>query len=291
MAHTTKHYLDTSAFLRLWPPLKPPFSGTPPKFSTRELLRIRRRLVSSMFVRRPRIVIGIPLLDEIAATHESDDPRAVARLSDQIEFLKKCHPLASLGFTDSVRAEIDGTSPWATSKELNAALDVVDNGGDFIIGVREQFKDHREKWYKDIKGVQARFLADAAKRADLHRLGKDLEQNLPNEVQDFCQQLLRMTVRDCGLPPDEEKWPDPRSIPSLWAFAGYHETRTCLVLQRGWKPDPNDSADGQHYICAAHADILVSCDDRFLDIARTCPPPRPKPMHFEEWAREILSDE
>src|SRR5664280_1926476 len=134
-----KHYLDTSAFLRLWPPLNPSGGQAGIEFSERELLRIRRRLLSPMFLRRPVIVIGIPLLTEIAAAHENEDHRVASRLSDQVEFLKKCRPLAPLGFLDCIRAEIEADSPWVHTRVLDSVLDAVDRERDTMLNMRQQF--------------------------------------------------------------------------------------------------------------------------------------------------------
>jgi hypothetical protein len=197
----------------------------------------------------------------------------------------------TLGFLDCIRAEIEGDSPWVEPKRLDGAVDAVLRGGDFVLGALRQFKIDRDEWYRDISGVQAHFLADRAKRSDLHQLGKGWEKDLDRRVHDACRSLMRKNGKDWGLTSDERTWPDPRAIPSLWAFLGYQETRWCLVLQYGWRPDPNDSADGQHFICAAHADVLVSHDERLLAVARACPPPRPEPVHFVEWGRGILAHE
>jgi hypothetical protein len=229
----------------------------------------------------------------ILAERAAPGPQAprLAGVAEQIEFLRKCRPGSLLPLRECIRAEIGRESTMLQAEQLEESFHGVTRGGPVLADLRAQFRRNKGEWRADAGRLHAVLPRNPEGRSELHRLGKDWEQRLPSRVEAGCRQLMRMNAKDWGLPPDEAMWPDPNEIPSLWAFEAYHATRWCLTFQKGWKLDPNDSADGQHFICAAHADILVSHDDRFLAIARACPPPRPEPMHFVEWARGILGGE
>lgn len=283
----TRVYFDTSAFSALWKP-----TSTIPE---RTLLRVRRRMVSPLWDRQPVVIISVTLLDELAAAHEGG-PEVVARLRENVEFLAGCGCRMPLAPDGSVKAEIQGRQGlWADPDELGRLLEKVVEDRALIADERRPFAGRKDDWLRGEKQAKDRLLAELGGQAGIGRMITGWFRNREAHVEDWCRDDMRKNASAWGLPADEAQWPDPRKIRTLWAFTSYKLARLVLLHQAQVrkdhtekKLDQNDLPDQDHYVFTAHADVLVSEDRRFREIADLCPAPKPRVMSLAEWVAEVL---
>lgn len=279
MTSDVRVYLDTSAFSSLWGHRA---------FSDRELLRLRRRMTSPLFLRRPSLCIGVALLDELSHAHEKG-PVAVSRLREQVELLQSCRPTMALAPDDAILAEIHGGSPLAEYWRIEELLNRVVDDPAIVAAERAMMRRRMRSWYdrevsrKD--GLLKQFAQNEVGPATA-RWGRTLAEH----VDDWARDELRKMVRRWKLPSNEASWPAPSSIPTLWNLMGFKLARLSLVHRDGRAIRENDLIDRDHWGFAAHTDVFVSEDRIHREITSLCPPPRPKVTDFETWARDLLAD-
>ena len=104
---------------------------------------------------------------------------------------------------------------------------------------------------------------------------------------DAARAFMRRNHREFVLGEDENEWPQPESLPTVWGMSAYRAARTYLLNRDGRRIDANDFQDWGHYAAAMHADLLVTSDAKFRAVVAFCPPPKPRTVSFEDWVAEI----
>lgn len=281
-------YLDKNALTDLFTRLG---------FTARELLRIRRRLCSPYFERRPRVIIGQWLVAEMAPMREDITIRARARhrFEQERRFLEALpKPLVLRGPTELMREEvlaaIEGTVP---------NLFLSDDGGisfddDWGPAWREEFRLLRT-------GDRAFIAHETAAQADVaaHWPARDVRARelkrwfaQPDEVVErWTLRAMRNRRRELGLSRHERLWPKPQMLRTLWAHTAFRIARIYLVNRDGRRTSEGDLADWCHYAAAVQADEFVTTDGRLTAYAAHCPSPKPQLVSFDVWARQLLGEE
>lgn len=279
-APPTRIYFDTSAFSALW--------KASPAVPERVLLCVRLRMVSSQLEKRPVVIISVTLLNELAAAHEQG-PEAVNHLREQMQFLAGCGCRMPLSHDACVKAEVQGRQgSWADPAELRRLLGKVIEDRALVAAERNQFAGRKDTWLDGEQSARDRLLAELGDQGAIGKMGIDWCRNLEFNVEDWCRDDMRRNASLWGLPSDEADWPGPRTLRTLWAYVSYKLARIALVHRDGRRLHENDLADHQHYFFAAHADVLVSEDRRFREIAALCPPPKPRVVTLAEWVAEVI---
>ncbi len=91
------------------------------------------------------------------------------------------------------------------------------------------------------------------------------------QIAESVNEHLRSSSAMLGLPDDRSKWPEPRSIPTLWNFYEYKMARIYLNYGQGRRIDASDMYDIHHYAAAGYADIMVSDDGGFQETCNSIP--------------------
>jgi hypothetical protein len=275
----TTVYFDKSAFSELW---------RSKSFAHRDLLRIRRRLCSSWFERRPRVVVGPKLISELAPL------RGKEQFWSEIELLKTLpDPLYLTDVPERVALEIAAHATGASADVFlprerllralngpvpmwNAELIRLGTDRSYLATKDSAARDALVAWARGSQGLlhaeAQRWFADPVAKVQEH--GRTL-------LRDVWQQRLRLTdawIACC----------EPSRLPTIWGIAAYRTSQIFLATRDGRRVDKNDATDWLHYAGAMYADEFVVQDGRFRAIVDAAPRPKPKAMTFEDWAAQVL---
>jgi len=274
-------YFDTSAFSNLW---------QSPGFSEIELRRVRRRMCSQLFARRPVMLIGPKIITEMAAF----EGRPLFR--KELEYLRSLPTaLYARSQFERMKAEVAGFSTgvaanvFLSPEEASAILDGASRYPHLWQDERDQLARNKSVFTQSEIIARRAILANAGEQAAVAGRVKAWFADPNAVVTDWARTIMRKFRLELGLPSKEEAWPAPSSLPTVWAYAAYMVARIFLVNRDGRKIDENDFADWSHYTAAAHADQLVTDDGRFNAIVQCCPAPKPQAVSFKQWASGILA--
>jgi hypothetical protein len=268
-----------------------------PGFTARELLRIRRRLCSPYFKRRPRIILGQWLVAEMAPMREdiAIRARAIRRFEREQRFLEALpKPLVLRGPTDLMREEVSAAINGTVPKLFLSDQGGISFDGDWGPAWRQEFRLLRA-------GDRAFIAHETAAQADVAERwpardvrARELKRWFaqPDEVVErWTLRAMRNRRRELGLSRHERLWPKPQMLRTLWAHPAIRIARIYLVNRDGRRTSEGDRADWCHSAAAVQADVFVTTDGRLRDYAAHCPPPKPQLVSFDVWARQLLGEE
>ncbi len=125
-------------------------------------------------------------------------------------------------------------------------------------------------------------------RSERNKLGREWFRDPVPVVRDWAIDYMRRHRKDLRLPADEQTWPAPEMLATIWGDRAYW----CAHISRSHQNDSpakeNDYADWRHYVAAMYADDLIVEDGGFRAIAEMCPPPKPRVLRLAAWVEEIL---
>jgi hypothetical protein len=121
------------------------------------------------------------------------------------------------------------------------------------------------------------------------RLAADWKVDSSGVVSTMVLRAMRALTDSLGLPRDETAWPKPEQLPTLWCNWSFRVTRDFMLAmaENPRKRQPGDFVDWCHFMTAAHADEFVTSDERFLEIAREAPGPKPEILSLEQWVARV----
>jgi hypothetical protein len=110
-------------------------------------------------------------------------------------------------------------------------------------------------------------------------------------IEDWCRDELRKNAKLWRLPADEDRWPNPRAVPSVWAWMSYKVTRIFVVAAEALgtsRVDRNDVIDRELFSDAAYADVLVTDDTGVHRIAYHARTSGVTPIRFGDFCHLVL---
>lgn len=124
------------------------------------------------------------------------------------------------------------------------------------------------------------------------RLAADWKEDSTGIVSRLVLRAMRALTESLGLPSDENAWPKPEQLPTLWCNWSFRVTRDIMlnIAENPRKRQPGDFVDWCHFMTAAHADEFVTSDERFLEIAREAPGPKPEVRSLAEWVARLRAE-
>jgi hypothetical protein len=263
-----------------------------PWFSAAELEELRKRLRASTAARRRSVVMTGPLFEEIAPLR-STDPAKFAAMVTLLRYVSG--GLVLKPFPDRVRLEF-ARGGRALNKDAFAVASWNRAASDLAFAQSTtKITEDRKRWLAQLDEETRTEIAmvserDPTERAKTIRL---YDQRRDAVVEDWCRSDMRDFFAPNGYPLSrhEERWPHPRSIPSLWFQRSFHIARLRAVMLDGRKIDGADVFDSMHFEDAAYAQELVTKDGRFMAIAKdTTGTGGLEVIAFDDWARKMLSD-
>lgn len=275
-------YLDKGALSELWR------SG---EFSEQELTRVRRRLCSKWFKRRPKVLIGPVVISELAPLEGHRQFEAEIGLLRQLPDPRLLKPRPELIRAEVARFYGQTEEPWLDGAMAEAVLGPVAALPEMWAAERQQLITSKEAYRHRQDRLQADMALRTPDRAAQVKAAKEFFAEPEKVVSDWVKFVLRDNVKDLGLPANEDEWPPANRLPTVWAFAGYAVARLYLQMHDGRKVDPNDHPDSLHYMSAIYADELVLTDRKFERTIELCPSPKPRVRRFKDWCEDLLGKE
>jgi len=273
-------YFDKSSFSQLW---------RDSRFDKRQLKRVRSRLSSNYFARRPKVVVGPSLISEIAPL------RGSSQFDLEIEFLQILPDAICLKpmierIQDEVEAWRGGypPEPFMPNGALGAMLASPE---ELWKAERLQAQANQETFHEEDSVAQremTKALPDAKERSELL---KRWAENREEVVAEWAGDYMKRNATQFGLSAiaTESAWPQPQDLRTVWGFASYRVAHIFVQLRDNRKNDGNDLVDWGHYMVAMYADLLVVDDSKFTEIVKNCPSPAPLATTFQQWAKEFLT--
>ena len=227
----SKVYLDKGALSELW---------KSPEFSSRDLLRIRRRLCSGTFERRPRVVLGPQVLSELAnmvGRQQFNDELFFLRSIPDYLYLKAVRGRVA---AEIARATGDDSTPWLSADEAESLLFAATNDPAMWAAERKRLATDKRNFGRRKRKGRAAFQLTHPTRKLQGQAAKLFYSEPVEMVEHWVIEQLRRNRFLLKLPPNENDWPSPKSLPTIWGVAAYHSARDYLVMRDGRSLDEND---------------------------------------------------
>lgn len=253
------------------------------------LRRVRTRLTSPHFSRRPILILSMTTATELLRIHVS------SRYEQEVDLLRRAETEWLRDMRDRAQVEVDtflGRTPrvdmYEDPKRVVQMLDQARVEGRVRKSLVDDHLRITSQYAAQERRNRAAFDAQVARPNSVR---SELLGDVAAQVRSWAGDYLRKSRQLLRLPRNEADWPDPSDLPTIWAYYSFVLARMALVVGDGRRIDGNDRHDAEHYAAAAYADDLVTSDRRFIEYASYCPPPKPRVLPFDDWVREVVAVE
>jgi hypothetical protein len=265
-------------------------------FDSAELHRVRTRLAAQVQSRETEVLLNVPLLAEMAGAFRTPHYRDMVPFAFAVARNRLLRPPPERSFAELVlrRRLLDG-------ERYREGDEVVQMRAAMLDPLRaDAIRRHAKKVKADerhddtiaktevVKALEAK----AEENGDpdwRSRLGAEFK-NSDAVVEAWARKVMLDTAKENDLSMTEASLPDPRDTPTFWYGACRHLVHMDRVIVNDGsttsKKQPN-LFDLLHFDDCAYADVLVTEDERFRNLA-TKTGVGLVVVSFDEWARSML---